>query len=669
MSNIKRPECIHRLMLGTSLLVLGCLFWQPVEAMAQSNWPASILIDAAQAVAASSKITHKGNGNQSQTGGKGGVTIQSMTAGQIPKFTNGSGNLDDSLITESTGNVGIGTTTPAERLVVTTTNPIVSILPEPGGSGRKSAVLFHGTFGNVPADTWPRKFGKVEVGSTSAWGDVYMAFKLAGGDCNTDGGNIDQLACERMRITNSGNAGIGTTTPSARLHINAFPLDPGQFLLSNWNGTGNQVPLYANNPIPSTDAGGNPQAALPVLVLSREGRGGIAFANFAEFKLSRYAHSGTLANTQLDIALTAGDNVAAGANIMSLRSNGNVGIGTLSPRLRLDVIGGIAAGDYPVAAANVNAYNLEVGGPTAGPNGAQAAILFHHHSVIASQLRYNGGTLFWEAAGNGYGTSPTPTLQVNGAFYAGVNGGNVGIGTTGPVTALTAFGASADPSATANNGILTVWGSNTAQLSIGSQPSSPFGMYLQTKNANNGGTTYPLYLNPGGGNVGIGITSPPQAKLDVAGGINASGTISGANVIAKYQDVAEWVPTSHTIPAGTVVTLDPETSNQVEASSRAYDTRVAGVVSAKPGVILGEGGEGKVMVATTGRVRVKVDATNAPIRVGDLLVTSDKEGIAMRSLPLDLGGTPIHRPGTLIGKALEPLEKGVGEILVLLSLQ
>jgi hypothetical protein len=41
----------------------------------------------------------------------------------------------------------------------------------------------------------------------------------------------------------------------------------------------------------------------------------------------------------------------------------------------------------------------------------------------------------------------------------------------------------------------------------------------------------------------------------------------------------------------------------------------------------------------------------------------------MKSVPLDLGGTPIHRPGTLIGKALELLDKGVGEILVLLSLQ
>ena len=43
--------------------------------------------------------------------------------------------------------------------------------------------------------------------------------------------------------------------------------------------------------------------------------------------------------------------------------------------------------------------------------------------------------------------------------------------------------------------------------------------------------------------------------------------------------------------------------------------------------------------------------------------------MAMKSEPLDLGGAKIHRPGTLIGKALEPLAKGTGEILVLLSLQ
>jgi hypothetical protein len=74
-------------------------------------------------------------------------------------------------------------------------------------------------------------------------------------------------------------------------------------------------------------------------------------------------------------------------------------------------------------------------------------------------------------------------------------------------------------------------------------------------------------------------------------------------------------------------------------------------------------------VATTGRVKVRVDATRGAIRVGDLLVTGETPGVAMRSQPLELSGVPIHRPGTLIGKALEPLEKGTGEILVLLSLQ
>src|SRR5205807_6310727 len=123
------------------------------------------------------------------------------------------------------------------------------------------------------------------------------------------------------------------------------------------------------------------------------------------------------------------------------------------------------------------------------------------------------------------------------------------------------------------------------------------------------------------------------------------------------------------LAAGTFVVLDLDRANHVLASTTAYDTAVAGVVSERPGIALGEGGEGKVLVATTGRVRVKVDATYAPIKVGDLLVTSDVEGVAMKSEPLDLGGVPIHRPGTLIGKALEPLASGTGEILVLLSLQ
>ena len=165
-------------------------------------------------------------------------------------------------------------------------------------------------------------------------------------------------------------------------------------------------------------------------------------------------------------------------------------------------------------------------------------------------------------------------------------------------------------------------------------------------------------------------TTPPTPSelLTIEGGAAPKLVFNGSIVGAVYQDVAEWVPATSDVAPGTVVVLNPEKTNEVMASHRAYDERVAGVISAQPGLILGPAGEGREMVATTGRVRVRVDAT-VPIRVGDLLVTSNKPGAAMRSQPIDVGGVAIHRPGTIIGKALEPLERGEGDILVLLSLQ
>jgi hypothetical protein len=243
------------------------------------------------------------------------------------------------------------------------------------------------------------------------------------------------------------------------------------------------------------------------------------------------------------------------------------------------------------------------------------------------------------------------------------NPGNVGIGAASPNTRL-----SINPSMTEPK--ITLWdgGSATSHFGFGiSNNQLNYHVISGTSHVfyqggKNGDGNVVMIIN-GSGNVGIG-TANPSTKLHVDGNVTVTG-----NIAAKYQDVAEWVPARRSMPAGTVVVLDTEQSNKVLASFQAYDTRVAGVISASPGVILGEAGDGKLMVATTGRVKVKVDATRGPIHVGDLLVTSDKEGIAMRSEPLRLGGTPIHRPGTLIGKALEPLEKGVGEILVLLSLQ
>ena len=73
---------------------------------------------------------------------------------------------------------------------------------------------------------------------------------------------------------------------------------------------------------------------------------------------------------------------------------------------------------------------------------------------------------------------------------------------------------------------------------------------------------------------------------------------------------------------------------------------------------LGEPGPGKLLIAHSGRVRIKADATYGAIRPGDLLVASPTRGHAMR------GRGDKVRPGTVIGKALEALPAGRGEIAV-----
>lgn len=271
----------------------------------------------------------------------------------------------------------------------------------------------------------------------------------------------------------------------------------------------------------------------------------------------------------------------------------------------------------------------------------------------------------------GYPTSTAAQQWTNNSNnnISNTNSGNVGINTSNPTTRLHLFepagnGVSArftiqDADSSAGFNLIS-WNRNWSFVSDNSPAD---GLSISSL----GGANFFIGYS---GNVGIGTTSPGAFQLHVVGSGKITGDLNVTGVVnAKYQDLAEWVESSQELQPGTVVVLDSERSNQVIAATQAYDSRVAGVISLKPGIALGEQGEGRVLVATTGRVKVKVDATSGPIQIGDLLVTSDRNGYAMKSLPVDIGGLRIHRPGTLIGKALEPLAQGSGEILVLLSLQ
>lgn len=120
------------------------------------------------------------------------------------------------------------------------------------------------------------------------------------------------------------------------------------------------------------------------------------------------------------------------------------------------------------------------------------------------------------------------------------------------------------------------------------------------------------------------------------------------------------------VAAGTVVVIGEH--ERLRPSTQAYDRRVAGVVSGagkfKPAIVLDRrAGGARPAVAMIGKVECLVDATQGPIRCGDLLVSSPTPGHAMA------GSDPARTPGAVLGKALRALESGTGMIPILVCLQ
>jgi hypothetical protein len=509
----------------------------------------------------------------------------------------GNGNISNT----NSGNVGIGTQTPGDKLDVN------------GGVRVQNGGLFR-VLGTGGSQGWFRghpSMAGIELGSYSNHALWFI----------TNG-------TERMRIASTGNIGIGTATPNARLHVAG-----GALMVSDRGDNCCTLFQMVDGPMETHFYSYGSGYGSGSFQIHKYGPGSLGGAAFTILNGGNVGIGTTTPGYKLDVNGTINASQwSPGSNSALSYSTGNVGIGTTTPNARLHVAGG---------------------GLMLGDRGDNCCTDFR---LVDGPME----THFY-SFGSGYGSGGFQIHKygpgsIGGAAFTILNGGNVGVGTTTPGYKLDV------------NGTI-----NATGILVNGSPISGGGSQWTS------GTNSISYS---AGNVGIG-TSGTSYKLDVngstnvtgnlnvagTGNINAVGTITGGKIVATYQDMAEWVPSSEEIPAGTVVVLDVTKSNQVVRSTQSYDTRVAGVVSAQPGIALGESGANKVLVATTGRVMVKVDASRAPIHIGDLLVTSDVSGVAMKSEPINLGGRKMHMPGTLIGKALEPLEKGSGKILVLLSLQ
>ena len=388
----------------------------------------------------------------------------------------------------------------------------------------------------------------------------------------------------------------------------------------------------------------------------------------------------------------------AGSNIFYNFAGGNVGIGTSSPAVKFEV----------------------VGGEVRLPGGTNPSNFVTHFNYSGDGRNYIRGTTILTDSGGQVGIGPsTPhpnaRLHVKATTLDGIIAETVGVGKA-VVGATTAGGTGVWGSGTGtgarggafwtDNGFCGASGDHTASGNyglLGTPGDGVFGSGAAGMNGVKGGTGSGTanagvygFSTASNGNGIIGEAHTGTAAYGVwgranqgIGGFFSGGTyavyasgkmrcttieIAGGSDLAEPFDVASHDESGSQldIEPGMVVVIDPANPGALRIATSANDRKVAGIISGAndlaPGMIMKSEGQqhadGDHPVALTGRVWCWCDASTASIEPGDMLTTSDTAGHAMKALDLDAA------QGAIIGKAMTPLAAGErGLVLVLVNLQ
>ena len=464
------------------------------------------------------------------------LTVQQLGAGAVMNVATTTGS--SALFVSSTGQVGVGTTGPNGTAhvwnVAATGGPKLSIgdntafapgglhsiaaLTSTLGAGNGNSIILGRT--NATNDAFQMTFMNVAQGSTTN----YLGFNAFGSSYTA-----------ALAITAGGNVGIGTTSPSALLQIRGTTNIGGQ----QGTPSSNTIASFLND----LTYGTNEAVDIEIGSQSRQ------IGNFGSVYKYRVGtiNSGTAyggSNFYINAVPTAaGAYTSDGTalNRMTIRYDGNVGIGLTNPREILQV-----------NSTTSSTPNTRLSG---GATWGTSAFIFD-----------NTLSGFWHQ--NGYGNNPTTSArsaayaagqiicgsetnnnyensymafqvcydpQTDGTGGLGVttermrikSNGNVGIGTTSPQFLLnSAQDISLTTDIAPNTAQFAVMGAttNAKRMVIGYDTQSAGNGYGFIKAGNYNVAWTNIVLQPNGGNVGIGVTNP-SFGLDIYGTTSTSGTI------------------------------------------------------------------------------------------------------------------------------------------------
>ena len=395
----------------------------------------------------------------------------------------------------SSGNVGIGTTSPVQKLDVSGNARVSGILYT--NAGVTSSV---GISGKAIANGWASRYDSNSANYSGFYFDGNNQSIILGR--NSGGTIVNYIHANASSYFNGGNVGIGYTDPQEKLHI--------------YNGSAYITPIaYAAN---QNDwvirAGAYNSTSFDQGLKLKSSSGGVSYMAFE-----------TTGNTET----------------MVLRS-GKIGIGTADPVYSLDV-----NDDKQRFGENSTLFL------------AKASSAFPSYSDINTEsafISHNGGSSRAVTMGVSDDSNIAAYVHVNelnnpGTSFVSIGtntqerlrikaDGNVGIGDTNPDAKLTVFRTDStyaiNLSNTESRAGLSVKSTSTydAKLTVSTGTSG----VQQIQGVNNAATTgRNIAINPYGGNVGIGQSNPSAYKLDVSGTIRATGDVIAYSDIRVKENI------------------------------------------------------------------------------------------------------------------------------------